>query len=287
MSALTRRPSAGHQPHASHIQDALPSPANSHHNLHGSQKTPNTPTLLRLPSTNSRASSSARSRRATNPTTPTLTPGQVSISSTADSPSYFSSQAASSGRDARSPGTKKPPAFFSGHGIDASRGPPNSLITRGNVDIVRRSQKPQDLGSVQQQEAVQSGHASPSSSELLQRRRKGSDGSVETSKASREGTTKTGQREQHMARSADGSEYGAGFRSQSEEPQARNHVAGSTYTSTTDGEQGEDLFIAVAKPNGVDASTRADRLRVSLARVAVCMCYNVWQRLTLCSHESL
>ncbi|KAF3038375.1 hypothetical protein E8E12_008833 [Didymella heteroderae] len=130
--------------------------------------------LLRLPSSSSRKdkdketppASSPRSRRATtNPTTPTA-PAQNAPSASA---SYFSPQpgASGSGTDLRSPGSKRPPASFSGHGkhlphsrrlaaqqplspsapqpfryqsegIDNSRGPPVALITRGNSDYARK-----------------------------------------------------------------------------------------------------------------------------------------------------
>lgn len=63
---------------------------------------------------------------------------------------------------------------------------------------------------------------------------------------------------------ADGSHYGRGYRSQSEEPQAMGQASG------IEGEQTEDLFIAAAtspKTNGADAATRADRLRVSVSEL--------------------
>ena len=81
--------------------------------------------LLRLPSSSYKKdkdketppASSPRSRRATtNPTTPTPTAPAQNAPSV--SPSYFSPQPGSSGSgtDLRSPGSKRPPASFSGHG---------------------------------------------------------------------------------------------------------------------------------------------------------------------------
>jgi hypothetical protein len=133
------------------------------------------------------------------------------------------------------------------------------------VDIARRSQNPADFAFAQQQ-LLQAGLVSPGDTGTSQRRRRGSDSSADTSHVSRQSSVKTGHREQHMESFADGSSYGPGYRSQSEEPQTRSQVT-TSYTSGTDGEQAEDLFIAAAsssKVNGADASTRADRLRVSL-----------------------
>lgn len=258
----SRKPSSG-QHHASQL-DAQTSPARKHQR---NSTAPDTPSLLRLPSNSSHgAPSSPRSRRATNPTTPTLTPGQVSTSS-ATSPSYFSPQPAASGKEARSPATRKPPAFFSGHGVDASRGPPNSLITRGNVDIARRSQNPSDFAFAQQQ-LLQQGLVSPGSTPHRRRRGSGSSADLtpqtQTPNLSRQNSTATSRRDRHMESSVDGSsEYGSGLRSQSEDTQAMNYARGGD-TSGTDGEQGEDLFIAAAnsKENGADAPSRGDRLRV-------------------------
>jgi 2-keto-3-deoxy-galactonokinase len=131
------------------------------------------------------------------------------------------------------------------------------------VDIARRSQNPGDLAFAAQQ-VLETPLLTPGSSGL-QRRRRGSDSSAATSHISRHSTLKTDERKQHMESSVDGSTYGQGYRSQSEEPQARSQATRS-FTSDTDGEQNEDLFIAAAsssKVNGADATSRADRLRVS------------------------
>jgi hypothetical protein len=64
----------------------------------------------------------------------------------------------------------------------------------------------------------------------------------------------------------DSSEYDSERRSQSGDTYAAHNGNGATYTSGTDGEQGEDLFIAAAvSPRGktVEPPSRADRLRVS------------------------
>ncbi|KAL5113203.1 hypothetical protein ACEQ8H_008930 [Pleosporales sp. CAS-2024a] len=97
---------------------------------------PDSPTLLRLPSASSAASAapSQRSRRSTNPPTPAPAP--------APAPSLATPAAASSATPAtepRSPASRRPPASFSaGSGHDTSRGPPVTLITRGNSDLGRR-----------------------------------------------------------------------------------------------------------------------------------------------------
>ncbi|KAF1971298.1 hypothetical protein BU23DRAFT_185724 [Bimuria novae-zelandiae CBS 107.79] len=110
------------------MADAQATTPKHSHNSHN-QSPSERPSLLRLPSTSS-AGTSPRSRRASNPTrTPT---SQVSLSATATpatTPSYFSPQQASNGKEPRSPGTRRPPASFSSFGKaygDTSRGPPIS-----------------------------------------------------------------------------------------------------------------------------------------------------------------
>ncbi|KAF2275533.1 uncharacterized protein EI97DRAFT_443370 [Westerdykella ornata] len=262
----SRRPSATHQPRPSHHQDALPSPSPSSLPKPSSRSAA-PPSLLRLPSTGSHAAPtpSPPVRRATNPTTPTVTPGQASTASSAASSSYFS-PSQSSAQPARSPGSRKPPAFFSGHGIDASRGPPNSLITRGNVDIARRSQGPID-SSIPSPQSSRPAAVAPSVS-ASSRARRGSESSNITAIA-RPDIPLTSQREPQEETPMEGiSSYSSGLRSQSEEPHAKYSANGSIYTSGTEGEQNEDLFIAAANsggPDRADAPSRADRLRSRIA----------------------
>jgi hypothetical protein len=256
-----RRPSAGLQQRASTQNDA-PQPSShssAHSKKHRRSSALDSPALLRLPSTSSRGTHDR------DPSTPTtLTPGQVSTSP-ATSPSYFSPQTAASGKEARSPANRKPPAFFSGHGIDSSRGPPNSLITRGNVDIARRSQNPHDFAFAQQQ-LLQLGLVSPGGTP---RRRRGSESSgdytpqTQTPSISRQNSARKSRRERHMESSIDGSSaYGSGLRSESEDTQARHYAGATAETSGTDNDQGEDLFIAEAANK--EPPTRAERLRVSV-----------------------
>lgn len=278
----SRRPSG--QQHHSSLQ---PGPQTSPAKHNRTRTAPETPTLLHLPSSSSAgasgasgASASPRSRRATNPSTPARTPTQVSASS-ATSPSYFSPQPAACGKDARSPTARRPPASFSGHGIDTSRGPPITLITRGNSDIARRtSQQPSDFAFAQQQLA-QLGLVSPGGTSRSSRppkpRRDDSEDSGEsthqtqtnTPTLSRQNSTRTSRRQRQMASSIEGSsEYDSGMRSQSEERHAASSHRGITDTSGTDAGQGEDLFLHIADDNAaresfVDTTSRTDRLRVS------------------------
>ncbi|KAF2649335.1 hypothetical protein K491DRAFT_669096 [Lophiostoma macrostomum CBS 122681] len=231
---------------------------------------PEAPTLLRAPSDISVAASasvSARSRRSSNPTTPNLT--QSVPTPSASSPSYFSPQSAASGKDARSPALRRPPASFSSNGIDNSRGPPITLISRGS-----RSQRPADFAFAQQQ-LLQLGLVSPggtSHSSGGQRRRRASESSgdgtphMQTPTLSRQNSTRA---PKHMASSADGSSaYGSGMRSQSEDTHAARNGHGGTDTSSVEGEHGEDLFIAAgsaARDMGEDAPSRADKLRSRIA----------------------
>jgi hypothetical protein len=123
---------------------------------------PDPPTLLRLPSTTNATAIPAapRSRRATNPSTPTAATPTATPYSTAQAAapaSYFAPQPAASSTEPRSPPTRRPPASFSA-GHDTSRGPPVTLITRGNSDYARRpsqqqqqqQQQPADYAYAQQ-----------------------------------------------------------------------------------------------------------------------------------------
>ncbi|KAF2746588.1 hypothetical protein M011DRAFT_73963 [Sporormia fimetaria CBS 119925] len=208
-----------------------------------------TPTLLRLPSTRS-----PQGRRATNPSSP-LTPANADTSSTASpaSSSYFGIQPTSA-VPARSPGSKKPPAFFSGHGVDASQGPPNSLVTRGNVDIARRAPKPVDPDAVTPAKPVL---VSPGPVVQI-----GASSPAETPSFSRRSSTQTVQQEPPMERSLNGSVGLRSVRSVSAEPEPKT-TNWSFSSSEANGD--EDLFIAAAnagRPHGVEAPSRAERLRV-------------------------
>ncbi|KAK7181239.1 hypothetical protein DPSP01_003328 [Paraphaeosphaeria sporulosa] len=92
------------------------------------QSPPDRPSLLRLPSSASSVATSIRSRRVSNPAA-ARTPTTSATATPATTPSYFSPQQASAGKEVRSPGTGRPPASFSSFGKaygDTSRGPPIS-----------------------------------------------------------------------------------------------------------------------------------------------------------------
>ncbi|KAF2738753.1 hypothetical protein EJ04DRAFT_458776 [Polyplosphaeria fusca] len=272
MPSAHSRKSSGHHNHNPNNEHQPSSPAKHHRN-----KT--TPTLLRLPSTASSAgaSTSPRSRRATDPPTPTLTPSLVSTSS-ATSPSYFSPQPAASGKEARSPATRRPPASFSGHGIDTSKGPPITLITRGTVDIARRSQKPTDFAFAQQQllqlGLVPPGVTSPrrrdSSADSSHRHHNTPPTQTQTPTLSRQPSAASDSRHRPMESSVDGSsEYDSGLLSQSEDARPHQNARGLSDRSNTDGEQGEDLFLNIAedspKESAVEPASRLDRYRSRIA----------------------
>ncbi|KAH7351449.1 hypothetical protein BKA66DRAFT_516262 [Pyrenochaeta sp. MPI-SDFR-AT-0127] len=272
----------------------------AHHAHQRTHTAPDAPTLQRTPSTSSTAAaaaatavlstttttaSSSRSRRATNPSTPTAPfapQPSPSAAAAAVSPSYFAPQQsapapapAPAGQDPRSPGTRRPPASHSGHGIDNSRGPPVTLVTRGNSDIVRRSSshKAADFAFAQQQ-FVQSGLVSPAGSLPSTRRRR--DDSVDLREAPqpqqqtnnrpahpRRDSTSSSRPARHMTSSVDdSSEYESGPRS--------HH--GAADNSGTDGEHTEDLFMNIAadsapKQRPADSTARIDRLKSRIARV--------------------
>ncbi|KAF2708938.1 hypothetical protein K504DRAFT_408249, partial [Pleomassaria siparia CBS 279.74] len=285
MQHRSHRPSGPSQHNASSAQTSLPE---------SYQRTYTEPSLLRLPSTSSTASVPpvlTRSRRATNPSTPTTTlpPSQVSTS-TSTSPSYFSSQHhPTSGKEVRSPASRRPPASFSGNGTDTSRGPPITLITRGTVDKARRpSQSASDYAYTHQHllsSALQSPSGIPRDSSEDHMRRKGfvqdSRGyytppqpQKQTSTLSRQNSTRSTRHppQQHMASSVDdSSDYDSGRRSQSEDAHFINgrRRRGATDTSGTDGEQGEDLFLHIAQDN-----VAKDRLRLTTCKSRIARASN-------------
>ncbi|KAH4601134.1 hypothetical protein HBH82_178730 [Parastagonospora nodorum] len=272
------------------------SPPSSKHQR--TKTAPDTPTLLRLPSASSTVSAAQRSRRASNPSTPTApTPHSTSSATPA---SYFAPQTAASGAEPRSPATRRPPASFSA-GHDTSRGPPVTLITRGNSDYARRtSQKPADFAYAQQQ--FQSlGLVSPGGSQSSSRRPRDdaenlSDSTPQPPQQQQQthapaqpkpdatattATTATGtaRTTQPMASSIDDSsssesESDSGSPSNYEDRRrpAQNGRR-ATDTSGTDGEQNEDLFLNIAEDvappkqrQHVD-SARHEKLRSRIARV--------------------
>ncbi|OAL53043.1 hypothetical protein IQ07DRAFT_350464 [Pyrenochaeta sp. DS3sAY3a] len=232
---------------------------------------PEPPQLLRLPSGASTApSTSSRPRRQTNPSTPTA----PFSASTATSPSYFSPQPATTGPDARSPSTRRPPASHSGHGIDNSRGPPVALVTRGNSDIARRApQKPSDFAFAQQQ-FLQSGLVSPGDGSHRQRKDEPAHSRPANTPAVSRRNSASGPRpaQQPMASSVDeSSEYDSAPRSYTKDHRAPRK-AQEADTSSTDDEQTEDLFLNIAadtapKQRPVDSTSRIDRLKSRMARV--------------------
>ncbi|KAF1834446.1 hypothetical protein BDW02DRAFT_335864 [Decorospora gaudefroyi] len=289
MPTHSRKSSGGaSQHHTRRNSHSQPSPP-KHHRTHTA---PEPPTLLRLPSSASTvAPAPLRRASLTNPSTPTTAPY-----STSPATSYFSPQSAAPGQD---PGLRRPPASRSGHGIDNSRGPPVTLVTRGNSDFARRSNAPNPGEfAYAQHQFLQSGLVSPGGSRSSSRRR-GEDESGTSSHApskapqaaqqtnnktepppdssrhrshrpSRRNSTSTSRPSaRRMASSTDeSSEYDAGPRSRMEDYQAAHSGRGAP---TTPGTDGEDLFLNIAadsapKPRPVDTSAR-DRLKSRVARV--------------------
>ncbi|KAF1924580.1 uncharacterized protein M421DRAFT_424716 [Didymella exigua CBS 183.55] len=239
--------------------------------------------LLRLPSSSPRkdkdkespsASSSRAPRATTNPTTPTA-PAQSAPSASA---SYFSPQPGSSGSsgsgtDLRSPGSKRPPASFSGHGINNSRGPPVSLITRGNSDYVRKKAPATTPTQPQRQH---SGLPTPIAG-LQRMGPQADDDDSDTSSASeatasipaaskptlsRQSTVTSVRSSRHMASMRDESSGLDDTRS-AHIGRAKRNVSGT---------ESEDLFLNIAEDNApkrraIDAAARQDRLRSRIARV--------------------
>ncbi|KAF2685982.1 hypothetical protein K458DRAFT_363507 [Lentithecium fluviatile CBS 122367] len=209
-----------------------------------------------------------------------------------DTPSLLRLPPASSAASARSPTVRRPPASFSGHGIDTSRGPPITLITRGNSDIARRSsQQPADFAYAAQQFAqlglVSPGGASRSSRPASQRRDDADDAddaseaahpttqtntTTTTPTLSRHNSTRTPRRPPHMASSGEGSsDYDSGMRSYSDMTLV-NNGRGATDTSAAEGGGHDaDLFLHIAEDSAsraaaADSAARSDRLRSRIAR---------------------
>ncbi|KAH9873094.1 hypothetical protein J1614_005491 [Plenodomus biglobosus] len=263
---------------------------------------PDPPTLLRLPSASSTAAStstllSPRLRRATltDPSTPAAT---TSAASSATTPSYFSPQpaAAAPGHDPRSPpGARRPPASHSAHGIDNSRGPPVTLVTRGKPDIARRnSQQPSDFAYAQQQ-LVQAGLVSPARSQPSAARKRRASVNLGPASASasasapqppppkqqtkrptmlRQNSASTSRpAPQRMPSSSDeSSESETGPRSRLEDFRAAHSRQGAHDNSGAESEQAEDLFLNIAadsapRQRSVEAPARIDRLKSRIARV--------------------
>ncbi|RMZ69951.1 Lpxtg-motif cell wall anchor domain-containing [Pyrenophora seminiperda CCB06] len=193
---------------------------------------------------------------------------------------------------------RRPPASHSAHGIDNSRGPPVTLVTRS-----RSSQNPADFVYAQQQ-FLQSSLVSPSSSHHSTRRR-GDDESITSSEAPRPPSQQAKARKlpvasaipslglarpppgrrnststsrppaRPMASSTDGSsEYDSGPRSRMEDYQAAHSGWGAPapVTPGTDTEK-EDLFLNIAADTApkqqrpAEATARVERLKSRVARV--------------------
>ncbi|KAF2198627.1 hypothetical protein GQ43DRAFT_421985 [Delitschia confertaspora ATCC 74209] len=251
-----------------------------------------TPPLLRLPSLNSATAAPRQRRRratTTTPSSPSLTPNAPTVDdttpiSTVTSPSYFSPQPTASGTEARSPATRRPPASFSGHGIDTSRGPPIALITRGSysTDIARRQQKPSDFPSVQHQlpqSALEASPVPPPSSHQppsfqpskdISRYSAESTSQTQTPHLSRQNSVQSQiRREEPMASSIDeSSEYDSGIPSQASDLRSRRNGRRTATSSVTDGEQTEDLFLNIAQdsPQNESKLEGLARRRTRLAR---------------------
>ena len=269
MPTHSRKPSGGGSQHHTARRNSHSQPSPPKHLR--TQTAPEAPTLLRLPSTSSTvASASSRSRRATltNPSTPTAS----------SATSYFSPQSTSAGQDPQ----RRPPASHSGHGIDNSRGPPITLVTRGNSDIARRNTTNTTDFAYAQQRSLPSGLVSPGG--LYQSsRREEEEESVTSSRAPqtaqqttlprpsrRNSTSASRPPARRMASSTDdSSDYSAGPRSRMEDYRAAH--SGAPNTPGTDGEK-EDLFMHIAadaapKPRPLDTAARVDRLKVRPSHV--------------------
>ncbi|KAF3008538.1 hypothetical protein E8E13_006477 [Curvularia kusanoi] len=249
--------------------------------------------LLRLPSSSSRrdkaqdSPSASSPRTITAPTTPTATttataPGPNAPSASTSS-SYFSTQpgasgsGSGSGTDVRSPGSKRPPASFSG--IDNSRGPPVTLITRGNSDYAR---KIAPVSTPTQHQRQHSGLPTPIAG--LQRRGQPADDDEDdksdtssTSEAtasipraskpmlSRQSTVTSVRSSRPMASSRDDDV------DMSDAPDPRSAFAARGVKRNVSGTADADLFMKIAADTApkraLDAAARHDRLRSGIARV--------------------
>jgi hypothetical protein len=188
---------------------------------------------------------------------------------------------------------RRPPASHSGHGIDNSRGPPVTLVTRS-----RSSQNPADFAYAQQQ-LMHSGLVSPTSSHHSTSRRRGDDelgtsseaprqprqqtsavdpGNLPKPRPPRRASTSTSRPPppRRMASSTDeSSDYDSGPRSRMEDYHAAHSGRGAPAPATpgTEGEK-EDLFLNIAadsapKPQrpAESSTARVDRLKSRVARV--------------------
>jgi hypothetical protein len=188
---------------------------------------------------------------------------------------------------------RRPPASHSGHGIDNSRGPPVTLVTRS-----RSSQNPADFAYAQQQ-LMHSGLVSPTSSHHSTSRRRGDDelgtsseaprqprqqtsavdpGNLPRPRPPRRASTSTSRPPppRRMASSTDeSSDYDSGPRSRMEDYHAAHSGRGAPAPATpgTEGEK-EDLFLNIAadsapKPQrpAESSTARVDRLKSRVARV--------------------
>ncbi|ORX93488.1 hypothetical protein BCR34DRAFT_499855 [Clohesyomyces aquaticus] len=275
-----RKPSAGKHRNSKDASESTSKPAPKP--KHQRTKTaPDTPTLLRIPSSSSTAASASprRQRATTNPSSPSnLTPSQVSTS-TATSPSYFSPQPQASGKEPRSPPNRRPPASFSGHGIDTSRGPPIALITRGSADIVRRTQKTPDFAFAQHN-LLQLGLASPAGAPASSAGHRGrKDAPVDSAAPSlsrQNSSARSRSRSRHMASSEDDSEYDSGMHSGfGDAPLVLNRQRPAASPGTTNSEQGEDLFLNIAEDSPKESNVpQGDRRRVSSLRSRIARANN-------------
>lgn len=278
----SRKSSGGASQHRPRRPSASQPTPPKHHRTHTA---PDPPSLLRLPSAAATApSASPRLRRATvtDPSTPTA-PYPASPAASATSASYFAPQTTAA-QDPRSPGARRPPASHSAHGIDNSRGPPVTLVTRGNSDIARRTQPPPDAAFAQQQ-LLQAGLVSPGASQGPSRRRESLSASEAPPKPqpnppararhSTASTARAARPAPPMASSSEDSssesESDVGPRSRLQDFRAAHSRQGAHDNSGTDSEHAEDLFMNIAadsapKARPVEAPARIDRLKVSSSR---------------------
>ncbi|KAH7392012.1 hypothetical protein DE146DRAFT_618246 [Phaeosphaeria sp. MPI-PUGE-AT-0046c] len=210
-----------------------------------------------------------------------------------------SSTATSSGAEPRSPPTRRPPASFSA-GHDTSRGPPVTLLTRGNSDYARRTAStPQHVYAQQQQQQQQQLQVQRSQSTSTRRPRDDADGEgdslSESTPQRQQQTIPPPSRPQHQRNSASvptvhsaRSSHSAPRPQQPKQLQHQNQLppmassidesSSSESESESDSgspqeeEQSEDLFLNIAEDvapatqRHVDTA-RHDKLRSRIARV--------------------
>jgi hypothetical protein len=226
-------------------------------------------------------------RNSTSQQTPPKPPKHLRNNTAPEPPTLLRLPSVSSTTSAR-----RPPASHSGHGIDNSRGPPVTLVTRS-----RSSQNPADFAYAQQQQFIHSGLVSPTSSHHSSSRRRGEDELGTSSEAPRPPPQQTSAADpgtgnlprprpprrastsssrppppRRMASSTDeSSEYDSGPRSRMEDYHAAHSGRGAPAPATpgADGDK-EDLFLNIAadsapKPQrpAESAAARVDRLKVS------------------------